>query len=259
MQFVFFGGIRKIRVLDLSTGELLPGHIQTSIGCILSLQVCVKSPSQIYLAVSGEYPDYSQGKTDLFDLSGFLRNEPLILQRSVSGYPKNKTFFEQQNIIESETDEIQKLTKERDFYKAKFIEMQTKYNKLQKKYDNVLKEKEEMIKTYKALKTETEIKTRHFVKKIKIIYNYKSTRTTIGDYNPVDRNGLFDETDPLIIIRDLKEDLKEEKHENRQLQNSMYHAIHQRRETEEESRVLHIELDTLKNNLETVQEIVDQR
>ena len=260
MQFVFFGGNKgKIGVLDLSTGKLIPMDIETSIKDIYSLQVCVKSCNEIYLAVSGEYPDYSQDKTDLFDLSGLLGNDPIILRKFASEYLNNETSLNQNRSIMSKSYMIRKLTRERDEYKAKFNKMESKYNDLKVKYDNVLKEKEKMVKTYNAFKKETEIKTRHFVKKIKIIYNHKSTRTTIGDYNLVDRNGLFDETDPLVIIRDLKEDLKDANHENRQLQNSMYNAIRQRREAEEESRVLHIEFDTLGNNLDTVKEVVRQR
>ena len=82
MNFVFFGGKeRKIRILDLSTGELLQGHLETSVGWTRSLQVCVKSHSEIYLAVSGSKIDYSNDRTDLFDLSGLIPNDPEILQK----------------------------------------------------------------------------------------------------------------------------------------------------------------------------------
>ena len=48
LQFVFFGGDQsKIKVLDLSTDELLPGWLQTSPRFIYSLQVCVKRPNEI--------------------------------------------------------------------------------------------------------------------------------------------------------------------------------------------------------------------
>ena len=260
MEFVFFGGsTKKVRVLNLSTGELLPGHIETSIKEIYSLQVCVKSLEQIYLAVSGGFPDYSNDKTDLFDLSGFLRNDLVIRRKSVLEYLNYEIFMEQKKTNQSKADEIRKLTRERDEYKAKFNKMESKYNDLKEKYDNVLKEKKELIKTFNVFKKETIIKTKNFVKKMSILYYHKSTRTTIGDYNPVNRNGLFDETDPLVIIRDLKEDLKQEKHENRQLQNSMYNAIRQRREAEEETRRLGIELDTLGKKLDTIKEVVCQR
>ena len=82
MQFVFFGGDQsEIRVLDLSTGKLLPGYLKTSIGCAYSLQVCLKSQDEIYLVVSGKYPDYSRDKTDLFDLTDLLPKNPVILQK----------------------------------------------------------------------------------------------------------------------------------------------------------------------------------
>ena len=82
MHYVFFGGYdRNIKVLDLLTGKLLPGDLETSIGCICSLQVCLKSKDEIYLAVSGTYYDYSDDKIDLFNLTDLFLNDPLILQK----------------------------------------------------------------------------------------------------------------------------------------------------------------------------------
>ena len=81
-DFIFFGGINsKIKVLNLSTGKLLLGHLQTSIKCIHSLQVCVKSQDDIYLAVSGTNTNYSGDKTDLFDLTDLLPKDPIIHQK----------------------------------------------------------------------------------------------------------------------------------------------------------------------------------
>ena len=43
MNFVFFGGYNtKIKVLDLSSGELFPGYLETSIRCVYSLGLCEK-------------------------------------------------------------------------------------------------------------------------------------------------------------------------------------------------------------------------
>lgn len=84
MNFVFFGGFEaKIKVLDLSTGELLPGQLETSIEWIYSLQVCVKNQDNIYLAVSGTSYNYSGDKTDLFDLADFLSKDLIILDEYV--------------------------------------------------------------------------------------------------------------------------------------------------------------------------------
>ena len=82
LHFVFFGGsTSKIRVMDLSRNKLLPGHLQTSIGWICSFQVCVKSPKEIYLAVSGSITYYSKNKIDLFDVTGLFQNDSVILQK----------------------------------------------------------------------------------------------------------------------------------------------------------------------------------
>ena len=75
LHFVFFGGSDgKIRVLDLLRGKLLRECFMTSIKSIISLQVSVESAQKIYLAVSGNKPNYSNDKTDLFDLSDFLKD-----------------------------------------------------------------------------------------------------------------------------------------------------------------------------------------
>ena len=82
LRFVFFGGNwGRISVLDLSTGKLLPGHLETSMEWIYSLQVCVKSKDEIYLAVSGKYPEYCEDKTDLFDLTDLLIVDSMIHQK----------------------------------------------------------------------------------------------------------------------------------------------------------------------------------
>ena len=84
LHFVFFGGgSERIKVLDLSRNEIFQGYLETSIKWIFSLQVCVKSPNEIFLAVSGGRPNYSDKKTDLFDLTDFLSNDSIILQKYV--------------------------------------------------------------------------------------------------------------------------------------------------------------------------------
>ena len=98
LHFVFFGGEdSKIKVLDLSTGELLPGCLETSIGWIRSLQVCLRSNKEVYLAVSGRYPDYSHDKTDLFDLTKLFPKNFIILRKLYSETLKNheETFLPQ--------------------------------------------------------------------------------------------------------------------------------------------------------------------
>jgi len=144
LHFAFFGGNdSKIRVLDLSTCELLPGHLETSIKYIRSLQVCVKSNNQIYLAVSGCEPVYSKDKTYLFDLTNLLPNNLVIFQILNLEYLINdeETVLPQPSTVKSQAGKIKKLIQERDWYKAKFIEIRSKYNDLKERLDLLYKKK----------------------------------------------------------------------------------------------------------------------
>ena len=117
LHFVFFGGDRgRIRVLDLSTGKLLLGSLETSIWHIYSLQVCVKKIDQIYLAVSGRYPNYSDDKTDIFDVRGLFTNNQVTLQNYLSKNSMDEIdTLEQTSTSKFQKDKTQKLKQVRDF------------------------------------------------------------------------------------------------------------------------------------------------
>ena len=262
LDFVFFGGRNsKIRVLDLSTGELLSGCLETSIKCIYSLQVCVKSRDEIYLAVSGALADYSNDKTDLFEISGLLLYDPFILKKFLSEYSINEddTIFLQQIIIKSLTEKNKKLTKNRDLFKAKFTEIESKHNDLKKKHDQLIKYNKELKESYKKLKTQSDIKYLQFSKKINLLYRHKSKRITIGNKMSLIGNQWLHETDPHIIIRNLKKILKEEKENYEKLEIYMYEVISQKRTIEEESKVKDYRINALQNKLITIGEVVGQR
>ena len=260
MQFVFFAGSQsKIRILDLSTGELLPGYFKTSIKWIYSLQVSVKSANEIFLAVSGGDADYSEDKTDLFDLSGLLGKDPAILRKFTSQYLNNEACIEQQSIIESQADMIKKLTKERDQYKAKFTEMESKYNDTKEKYDLLYDQKEEMIKSYNALKSESEIKTRDFVKKIKIMYNHKRTRTKIGAFGSIIENKLSEETNHEVIISNLIRDLEEKRKLIKHHQKTTYEAVNICKAAEEEAERFRESLQAAESQLLRIRDVIGQR
>ena len=207
MNFVFFGGNKnKIRVLDLSTGELLPGSLKTSIGWIRSLQVCMKSQDHNYLAVSGYDTDYSDNKTDLFDVSGLFLNNPLVLENHLSEneIDNGQNILPQQDTIKSLKETIQKLKHERDFYKGKL-------RKIQSKNDQLLKHNKKFLEAYKKLKLKFDNKYMQFFTKINILYLYKQKKIIIKAFGQIIENGLFDETDPLLIMTNLMRDHKEKK------------------------------------------------
>ena len=262
LHFIFFGGSDgKIRVLDMSTCEFLPGHIDTSISKIISLQVCVKTQKEIYMAVSGEKPDYSNDKTDLFDISGLLSKDPVMLRKFLSNYPINrkKTNSKLQSKMKSQADSIKKLTQERDSYKVKLNEMTLKYNKLKKKYDELRNKNKDIKKAYKKLKIDSEIKQKEFTKKMNLLYQHRNKRTTIGNKMPLIGSGLFDQIDPLVIIRDLKEDLEEKKYKYKKLEGSMYDVLAEKKTVDQESQAKDDRINLLKNELATIKQVVGNR
>ena len=75
MQYVFFGGsINILKVFDLSSKGMLPGHIETGIKEINSLQVCAVDKSRIFLSVVGSECNYSSDKSDLYDISDLMKS-----------------------------------------------------------------------------------------------------------------------------------------------------------------------------------------
>ena len=73
MGLVLLGGSRNnARVYDLSSKKVLSGDIETAIGYIFSLQVCVVDKSRLYMAVVGYNSNYSSTESDLYDLEGLL-------------------------------------------------------------------------------------------------------------------------------------------------------------------------------------------
>ena len=131
LNIVFFGGSdSKIRVLDLSTGELLPGHLETSIEYIFSIQVCAKSHDEIYLAVSGGDAEYSDEKTDLFNITGLFLKVSVILEKYFSEnlIDEIESFLHLGSNVRSQTNTIEKPKTEKDSYKSKISKMHSKYN-----------------------------------------------------------------------------------------------------------------------------------
>ena len=205
MHFLFFGGtMNKIRVLGMSTGKLLPGHIDTSIRNIRSLQLCVKNPKEIYLTVSSNIHDYSDDKTDIFDLSHFIKDDPDIFQKFLTKYSMNQNSSEEKSTKNLKTETIKNVTQERDSYKTKLIEMTSKYDDLKKNYNELRNKNKDIKKAYKLLKMEFDRKYDQITRKMNLVYQHRSNKTTTDNKMPQIRSGLFDQTDPLVIIRDLK-------------------------------------------------------
>ena len=238
LHFVFFGGDRSnIRVLDLSTNEVLQGCLETSIGWIRSLQVCLKSNKDVYLAVSGSKTDYSGNKTDLFEVSGLLSNDSLILQKYLSKYSINQeeTILHQSSTNKNKEKKIQKLIKAKISFKPNLSEINSTNNDLKEKHDQLYKKKNKQIaKANKTQRIQSETKN-HQNNKITTTSEKKSL---IGKYS-------FDEFLPFEITLDIKKDIQKEekeKHVIKKCQDKKYEIIGRCKEKQNEAEKIKMNL-----------------
>ena len=105
---LFFGQKNKVRVYDTSSKEVLPGVIETAIGCVYSLQVCVVDDSPVWLAVVGSDTEYSGVKSDLYDLGGLLRKVLLPCSLGDNLESLSSTDAEQIRIKDLRIEELRK-------------------------------------------------------------------------------------------------------------------------------------------------------
>ena len=255
-EFAIFGGDNhSLIAIDIKNQTLLKGSLKTAYKSVYSLQVCFTNNHKLLLAVSGSDPNFSPDKSDLFDVTCLSVDDPNL--REVFPFKDlsqaNKTILNLQMTIQAQQETINKLTRKCEKYQTNLEEIQFK-NK-----DVLDQNKNTLTKSYNHLKTQSEIKNKEFTKKINLLNQHKSKRTTIGTKKSLIGTGLFDETDPLVIIRDLREDLDQEKDKNRQLENSIFNAIALRRQVEEDARVINQQLKAARNRNREFHEVLSQK
>ena len=232
LDFVFFEGKSRIKVLDLSTGELLPGCSQTSIGLINSLHVCVKSPNEIYLAVSGRNDNYSKNNTDLFDVIRLFPKKSVILRKYFSEKSINKiqSILPQPRIIKSQKKKIQKLTKKRDSYKADLDQMHSTNNDLKNNHDQLHRKIEKLKETNQPQNTQSKI-------------NYT---VTITQRNFRFKNGQYLQTHLLVMTQQPKQKIQQDNHISKKHQNILYNELQAGTRVKDQAHNLTMTLDASK-------------
>ena len=253
LHFVFFGGdIGRIKVLDLSTGELLPGWLQTSPRFIYSLHVCVKSHKEIYLAVSGGNDNYFTNNTDLFNVTDLFLNNQVILRKYLQKYSSNyeNKILPQPTTLKSQLDTSQNLRKEKDSNKAELNQMHSKYNHLIEIYDKIHKnnKNKKLPQAHQTQRTQLHTKSHH---------NNQMTTKTVKKCLIEKRS--FDEIDPLVITKELKEDIPEEKNVTKKCQNMTYNKFTERKEDKQELERFRVILDPVQAQGLKIEEIKDKR
>jgi hypothetical protein len=111
-DILIFGGYESysIKALDIGNKKLLPGTLKTATRNVFCLRFCELPEKKVFLSVCGEYPNYSNEKTDIYDATELARrfnfdfqgmvgdtlNTPLLREDTFT-----KSFLEQ---TESETE-----------------------------------------------------------------------------------------------------------------------------------------------------------
>lgn len=213
--------------------------------------MCVKSNNQIYLAVSGCEPVYSKDKTDLFDLTNLLPNNLVIFQILNLEYLINdeETVLPQPSTVKSQAEKIKKLIQERDWYKAKFIEIRSKYNDLKERLDLLYKKKNKKS----AVSYQTKIM------QLQIKYYQNNDMTTFVSMKPFIENLKFGEIDHFIITHESKQEIQEEKQLSKKQQNQCYEIMHQNTKAEDQAQNLTMTLDSPQRTRIQMEGIIMQR
>lgn len=156
MGFVFFGGSRsKFRVLDLPSKEMLPGHIETGVEYILSLQISVVDKSRVFLAVLGKDYNCSSTESDLYDLGELVKNVTIPGEMieafeyvSVSDIKaKEAELVQAKKTISLQEDRISKLSNENkciSILEKKVVELQVKLTKKESDHEELLKKNQSL-------------------------------------------------------------------------------------------------------------------
>ena len=234
-------------------------HLKTSIECIYSLQICKKSQEQIYLAVSGCYPDYSNDKTDLFDLTDMVENNSVmslkLIEENVKSY--DKTILKMQSFIKTQAETIRKLTQERESFEAELGEIHSKYNDLKEKYEVLQDKNTELKNAHKKLKTRLDTKYQQFSRRINLLNKDEAKRTAIGAEKSLIGKRLCDETSPIVDSQDLRKNNEEEKDVDRQYQKILFDTKSQRTKAKEEIKTIQENLN--KSQILRMEAIILQR
>ena len=191
-DFAVVGGSNGMVILiHMRNKKVIGKGIKTAIGCVNSLQFCRVSETEMHLAVGGNRRDYSNSKTDLFDVSGIFKKRGKITRKGKTPLTENeKSLIDQNKKLQQELQKkkmenkemkktIEKLKsriKREIIKKTNARTQKDQFNKdNQKLEDKNIKKKKEIKKIKKNVKALTNINVNH---QMKIIMHLKNTVDT---------------------------------------------------------------------------------
>ena len=165
-EFGVFGGSRgRIMVIDIKNRQRVDRFIYTAFGNIRSLEVCKMPNLKILLSVTGRDPDYSEDKSDLFDLTGVLISDPKIREifHLLDITKAREVIFEQHMKIRSQEETIARLEKsiqESGNLKQKLKDLEAQYQTLQEKHKSIKIQNQSIRNKFMLLKPKIDKETK---------------------------------------------------------------------------------------------------
>ena len=262
-QFAIFGGSNgSLVVIDIKNKMFIKGFLETAYESINSLQVCFTNYHRIFLSVSGIKPDFSSGKSNIFDITCMGRNDP----SSFKNFPyknlseANQAILVQQMAIESLEEKIEGLNKykyEHAIYKQKLKEAEIKYQSLEKKYQSNKIENESIRDKFLILKPKIDKKNKRLNQKLFIID--KLRRQYTQKFHEPPKFTFFDNEDKSKTISDLENEISLLNDRNIHIANYFHQSIENQKINKEKEESLKIKSEKIEKQILDFYDFIKKR
>ena len=211
-EFAIFGGYNgKIMAIDIKNRRRVERSIKTAIGFVTSLEVCKMKNLKMFLSVSGRDPDYSEDKSDFFDLTGLLISDPKIREifHLLDITKAREVIFEQHMKIRSQEETIarlQKSIKRNDDYKKKLEKAEAEHRTLKEKYQSILTKNQNIRNIFKLLKPKIDEETK--ILKTKMLMMDKLRKMYCYHLPKPHKFTCLDEEDQSETISELRKEIE---------------------------------------------------
>lgn len=259
---IFAGDNRSLIAIDIKNQKLVKRYVETAYEFILSLQVCLTNNHRIFLTVSGWKPDFSSGKSDIFDVTCMAIKDSSSLQK----FPfkdlskANETILIQQMAIESKEETISKLKKyeyEIEIYKQKLDELENKYKYMKEASELIFYENQITKNSFLLLEPRIEFQNKRLISKLFMIDNLRK-QYTHHLHNPP-KFTSFDREDQSQTILKLEEEIQSLGNQQAQNLKCLQQSIQIQKKNKKDSESLRSKKEKIKKQLIDFQGFIKNR